>query len=59
MRCYKNMGNYLCGTLVSLALAIPLSAQWLPLHSQDFETSMAPWTHGNGLPIPNPPGWPQ
>ena len=33
----------------------PLPAQWVPLHIQDFETTMAPWTHSNGQAFPF--GW--
>ncbi|MRR09075.1 hypothetical protein EG831_03090, partial [bacterium] len=28
---------------------------WMTLHTQDFETAMAPWTHTNGQAFPN--GW--
>lgn len=38
-----------------MILAMPLSAQWLPLHSQAFEDSAASWTHSNGQPFPY--GW--
>ncbi|MCK4544297.1 T9SS type A sorting domain-containing protein [candidate division WOR-3 bacterium] len=49
---YSNAGKFE-GTPRPNMTPIDLGRAFITLHSQDWETSMAPWTHTNGLTFPN------